>query len=175
MDDCNFCSTCLVGGPPSARPPSPPPSDNPENRNTQLWRRRRLQAQAAPSDPTGSHLGGADPSSAVHSSALQSRPCQYRSGARDERQSCQEPGVLIEKPSGHRHLSQLSYSFYETQNDTEYLNPAVYLPSREEVLQKQSLPNCTVCYGCNTNLSPLRPTSSFLGTCRAFLLFLYPS
>lgn len=45
-----------------------------------------------------------------------------------------------------------------------YLRPEAYAPGKADVLPKQTLPNCTVCYGCTTRLQPMSEKSTFLGS-----------
>lgn len=48
--------------------------------------------------------------------------------------------------------------------DPHKLTPNDFLATASDVVPKAKLPNCTVCYGCNTHLAPMDAESKFLGT-----------
>ncbi len=138
VHECNFCEKCIVG-------------DSPDGASAS---QRSLLATSA----DGPRARSSAPGDAHH---IRASRAALREMVHKLRSEFLDTSDTHHARRLHRELkvdSELRASYL-----SRTLVPEDFSPSKKDILRKQTLPNCTECYGCNTHLEYMHKETEFMG------------
>lgn len=184
VSSCNFCFECLLERPTNGADPHQAPggslSDSSAASTKRLLLHDSQQTRQAHRNPTAersaSHVHGVHdvPSLAsLHDQRVEEHAYHHQ---RRLRQSAGQgmwqpkrfrrppaPPRPVRTPSPPRPPQPPEPKPERDLSIEPHLDPFNYMPTAQDVIPKQHLPNCTVCWGCSTTLVPMANATTLFG------------